>query len=114
MKLPYHYLFFTILLMGFFANSQSNPKKKAQVITNEMSQFLDLTKKESNAVFQIQLNRFIEAKDIRSKFFDQPTIQKEKLKLLGNKVYNDLKNLLGVDRIKKWKDFKNNKNHSKK
>jgi len=90
-------------------NAQVNPQKKAKKITDEMTEVLSLDKKESKAVYKIQLDRFKEGQSIRKEYADQPEIKKEKLKELGSKVYNQLKKTLGAERLKKWKDHKSKK-----
>lgn len=79
------------------------PAKKATKITDEMTEVLDLDKKESKAVYKIQFERFKEGQAIRKEYADQPEVRKEKLNKLGSKVYNQLKELLGMERLKKWK-----------
>jgi hypothetical protein len=74
-----------------------------------MTQVLDLNKKESKAVYQVQLKRFNEGKSIKSQYSDQLEVRKEKLRLLGNRVYNDLKAAIGIERLKEWKKYRKNK-----
>ena len=97
------------LVFSFSLNAQQNTKKKAQKITNEITQVLDLNKKESKAVYQVQLKRFNEGKSIKSQYSDHPEVRKEKLRLLGNRVYNDLKAVIGIERLKQWKNYRKNK-----
>jgi len=109
MKNLTHKLLILLFFIGFISSAQPSPKKKAQKITNEITKVLDLNKKESKAVYQVQLTRFTEGKAIRAEFSDQPELRKEKLKLLGNRVYNDLKAVVGIERLKQWKKYKQNK-----
>jgi len=74
-----------------------------------MSKVLSLDKKESKAVYKIQLNRFNESKSIVKEYTNQPEIKKQKLNKLGSKVYNQLKDLLGMERLKIWRSYKKNK-----
>lgn len=101
---------FTILALFvmFNVSAQMNPEKKAKRITAKMTEALSLTEKESNDIYQIQLNRFKEGLAIRKEY--QGAERKEKLKGVGKKIYNDLKNYLGKERLKQWRAYrKNNK-----
>ena len=71
-----------------------------------MSKVLSLDKKESKAVYKIQLNRFKKSALIKSEHANEPVIRKQKLKKLGNEVYNQLKAVLGIVRLKKWKQHR--------
>ena len=109
MKNLTHKLLILLFFIGFISSAQPSPKKKAQKIANEMTQVLDLNRKESKAVYQVQLKRFNEGKSIKSQYSDQPEVRKEKLRLLGNRVYNDLKAVIGIERLKQWKQHRKNK-----
>lgn len=109
MKKFTHRLIIALLFVSFISTAQQNTKKKAQKIANEMTQVLDLNRKESKAVYQVQLKRFNEGKSIKSQYSDQPEVRKEKLRLLGNRVYNDLKAVIGIERLKQWKQHRKNK-----
>ena len=97
----------TIALLFFISlfsiSIAQNPSKKAKKITDEMTEILALNKKESKAVYKIQFERFKEGQSIREEYADQPEVRKQKLNKLGSKVYNQLKDYLGMDRLKKWK-----------
>jgi len=92
-----------VLIITINLNAQAKPEKKAKKIATEMSKVLSLDKKESKAVYKIQLNRFNESKSIVKEYTNQPEIKKQKLNKLGSKVYNQLKDLLGMERLKIWK-----------
>lgn len=109
MKKFTHKLIIALLFVSFISSAQQNTKKKAQKIANEMTQVLDLNKKESKAVYQVQLKRFNEGKYIKSQYSDQLEVRKERLRLLGNRVYNDLKAAIGIERLKEWKKYRKNK-----
>ena len=98
-----------VLIITINLNAQAKPEKKAKKIATEMSKVLSLDKKESKAVYKIQLNRFNESKSIVKEYTNQPEIKKQKLNKLGSKVYNQLKDLLGMERLKIWKSYKKNK-----
>jgi len=98
-----------VLIITINVNAQAKPEKKAKKIATEMSKVLSLDKKESKAVYKIQLNRFNESKSIVKEYTNQPEIKKQKLNKLGSKVYNQLKDLLGMERLKIWKSYKKNK-----
>ena len=83
--------------------SAQTPQKKAKKVTDEMTEVLSLNKKEAKAIYKIQLERFQEGKSIRDEYSDQPEVRKTKLNKLGSKVYNQLKDYLGIERLKKWK-----------
>ena len=98
-----------VLIITINLNAQAKPEKKAKKIATEMSKVLSLDKKESKAVYKIQLNRFNESKSIVKEYTNQPEIKKQKLNKLGSKVYNQLKDLLGMERLKIWRSYKKNK-----
>jgi hypothetical protein len=95
-----------VLIITINVNAQAKPEKKAKKIATEMSKVLSLDKKESKAVYKIQLNRFNESKSIVKEYTNQPEIKKQKLNKLGSKVYNQLKDLLGMERLKIWRSHK--------
>lgn len=95
-----------VLIITINLNAQAKPEKKAKKIATEMSKVLSLDKKESKAVYKIQLNRFNESKSIVKEYTNQPEIKKQKLNKLGSKVYNQLKDLLGMERLKIWRSHK--------
>lgn len=103
------------LLIFFFATNlqaQKQLEKKAQKIASEITEVLELNDEESKAVYNIHLERFKTAKEIREKYKDDEATKKEELKKLGNKVFNQMKNTLGKERMKKWnKHKKSNKNN---
>lgn len=96
-------LFFTLAV-----NAQPKPEKKAQKFTDEITEVLSLNKEESKAVYQIQLERFKEVQSIEKEFADNPEMKKIKAKALGNKVFNQMKKVLGEERQKQWKEYKSN------
>lgn len=97
------------LIMSLGMNAQAKPEKKAQKFTDEMTQVLSLNEADSKSIYEIQLVRFKESQKIESEFADNPEGEKEKMKALGNKVFNEVKKVLGEERQKKWKDYKENK-----
>ena len=89
-------------------SAQPSPEKKAKKFTDEMTKVLSLNEEESSAIYQIQLDRFKENQVIEKEFANDPEQKKEALKKLGNKVFNQTKNILGAERQKKWKEYKSN------
>lgn len=105
----------TILVVLFLStflqvNAQS-PEKQAKKLTDKMSEVMALSKAESEAVYNIQFARFKESEEIKKEFQGEPEEMKEKLKLLGNKTFNEMKNAVGVDKMKQWKEYQSNKNN---
>lgn len=90
-------------------NAQS-PEKQAKKITDTMTEVLSLTKEESEAIYKIQLSRFKESDEIKKEHEDMDT-RKEKLKVLGNKVFNEMKSLVGKEKLKTWNEYKSKKNN---
>jgi len=103
-------LAFIVLLASISLNAQPNPAKKAQKFTDEMTEVLKLNKEESKAIYDIQLYRFKETQAINKEFADDPETKKEKLKVLSNKVFNQVKDIIGVERQKQWKAYKDENN----
>lgn len=104
-----HVLAIVVLFLSLSVSAQQKLEKKAQKFTDEMTQVLSLNKEESKAIYEIQLERFKESQLIQKEYADDPDMKKEKLKELGNKVYNQVKKVLGVERQKQWKDYKSKK-----
>lgn len=105
----------TILAVLFLStclqvNAQS-PEKQAKKITDTMAEVLSLSKEESEAVYKVQLSRFKESDEIKKEFENEPEDLKEKLKILGNKVFNEMKNVVGVEKMKQWNQYKSKKNN---
>ena len=99
---------FTILafVLTLGVNAQENPEKKAKKLANEFTKVLSLNEEESKSIYEIQLERFKSAQSINEEFADQPELKKEKLKILGDKTFNQIKNVLGMERQKQWKEYK--------
>lgn len=103
------FLFAFVAIISFTAlSAQPNPEKKAKKFADEMTQVLSLNEEESEAIYKIQLERFKENQAIQKDFADDPEKKKEALKNLGNKVFNQMKNVLGQERQKRWKEYKSN------
>ena len=92
------------LFLSFGMTAQN--KEKAQKISNEMTEVLSLNKKESKAVYKIHYDKLNESDAIKKEFANDPEVKKQKLKSLGNKVYNQIKEAIGIERLKKWKNYK--------
>ena len=103
------------LLLVFCAlnlQAQKQLEKKAEKLSSEITEVLKLNDDESKAVYNIHLERFKAAKEIREKYKDDEATKKEKLKKLGNTVFNQMKETLGKERMKKWnKHRKSTKNN---
>lgn len=87
-------------------SAQENPEKKAKKLANEFTQVLSLNEEESKAIYEIQLERFKSVQSVNKEFADEPEVKQEKLKVLGDKVYNQIKDVLGMERQKQWKEYK--------
>lgn len=101
-----HVFTIIVLFLSLSVSAQQKLEKKAQKVTDEMTEVLSLNKEESKAIYEIQLERFKENQAIKKEYADDPEMKKEKLKELGNKVYNEVKKVLGVERQKQWKAYK--------
>ena len=99
---------FTILAFVFAlgVSAQENPEKKAKKLADEFTTVLSLNEQESKAIYEVQLERFKSAQAINKEFADQPEVKQEKLKALGDKTFNEIKNVLGIERQKQWKEYK--------
>ena len=93
-----------VITLGVTA--QENPEKKAKKLANEFAQVLSLNEEESKAIYEIQFERFKSAQAINKEFADQSDEKQEKLKALGDKTFNQIKNVLGMERQKQWKEYK--------
>lgn len=95
-----------VFVLTLSVSAQENPEKKAEKLANEFTQVLSLNEEESKAIYRIQLERFKTAQAINKEFAEQPEIKQEKLKALGDKTFNQIKNVLGMERQKQWKEYK--------
>jgi len=102
-------LFVSLFISSFAANAQKKMEKKAKKITTEITEVLKLNKKESKAVYQIQIDRLKESASIKKEYADDKIVRKQKLKKLGNKIFNQMKKTLGAERLKQWKKHKSKK-----
>jgi len=100
-----------VLFTTFSLSAQANPEKKAQKFTDEMTEVLSLSKAESKAVYEIQVERFKETQSINEEFADDPDTKKEKIKELGSKIYKEMKQVLGAERQNQWKEYMSKKNN---
>jgi ribulose kinase len=101
-------IFGVALFVASIINAQPKPEQKAKKFADEMTKVLQLNKEESQAIYDIQLARFKENQEIEKNYANDPETKKEKLKELGNKVFNETKKVIGEDRQKKWKEYKSN------
>jgi hypothetical protein len=95
-----------VFVMTLGVTAQENPEKKAKNLANEFTKVLSLNEDESKAIYEIQLERFKSAQAINEEFAEQPEIKQEKLKAVGDKTFNQIKNVLGTERQKQWKEYK--------
>lgn len=101
-----HVFALMVLFLTFAATAQPNPEKKAQKFTDEMTKVLSLNTEEAKAIYDIQVNRFKENQAIQKEFGNDPETKKEKMKDLGNKVFAEVRNVLGKERQQQWKAYK--------
>lgn len=102
----------SLFLMATSLQAQKKMEKRAKKITAEMTEVLDLTKKEAKSVLEVQMFKLKEGKAIRANY--EGDERKAELKKLGNKIYNQMKDALGgkekgKSRLKKWKQHLKNK-----
>ncbi|WP_439130904.1 hypothetical protein [Polaribacter sp.] len=102
-------LFFLFIFSFSISLNAQKAEKKAEKFTARITKALDLSKADQKKVYKIQVERFNEGKEIRQKYKDDDEAKKEALKNLGKKVYNQMKNALGKEQIKKWKAYRKSK-----
>lgn len=100
-----------VFLSTFLQVNAQIPEKQAKKFTDRITEALSLTKEESESVYKIQLARFKDSESIKKEFEDDEETRKEKLKELGNKVFNEMKTLLGKEKMKQWNEFRTKKNN---
>ncbi|WP_242093846.1 hypothetical protein [Aestuariivivens sediminicola] len=96
----------SFLMITLGLNAQPKPEKKAKKFADEMTEVLSLNKKESQAIYEIQVERFTEIQALRKTYADDPETLKEKQRALGKKVFNQVKNVIGKERQQQWKAYK--------
>lgn len=104
-----HVFALIVLFLSLSINAQPTPEKKAKKIADEYIKVLSLNEEDSKAIYKIQLDRFTESDSIDVEFANDPEAKKEKMKVLGNKVYNQVKDFLGKDRLVLWREYKSKK-----
>lgn len=90
-------------------NAQSS-EKKAQKLADEVGEVLSLSKKEVKGVYEIQLVRFQQMKEINQKHKGTEDEKKQLRKEVSNNTYREMKQFLGNERMKKWDEYKKSKN----
>ena len=98
-----------LFITSFSMNAQQAVEKNAQKIADEVTEVLSLNKEESDAVYQIQLNRFKENVNIKKEFKDDPEARKAAMKKNGDNTSKQMKQLLGNERMKLWLEHKQSK-----
>lgn len=98
-----------LFITSFSMNAQQNPEKMAKKIADEVTEVLSLNQEESDAVYQIQLNRFKETVSIKKEFKDDPEARKAAMKKNGDNTSKQMKQLLGNERMKIWVQHKDSK-----
>lgn len=88
------------------ASAQINPEKKAKKLSQKMQKALDLSEKETQDIYEMQYNRFVKANEITDEYAGQPDVIRQKRKALGKDIYNQLKNYLGKERLKEWREWR--------
>lgn len=102
-------LLLPILIIFTSLGLSAQNKSKAKEISQEMTEVLSLNKKEAKTIYKIQLNRLNESDALKKEYAHAPEEKKQQLKKLGKKVYNEIKEAIGVERLKEWKEYKKNK-----
>lgn len=88
------------------ASAQINSDKRATKLSQKMKKALDLSKEETQDIYDMQYERFEKANRLKEKYAGQPDVLKQKRKKLGKEIYNNLKNYLGKDRLKEWRKWR--------
>tara|TARA_B100000900_G_scaffold226448_1_gene192288 strand:- start:8062 stop:8385 length:324 start_codon:yes stop_codon:yes gene_type:complete len=101
-------LFLTTILSCFcyVGFSQKTPEEMAKKITNEIAKVLSLDEVQKEEVYTIQLDRFMQAAEIRQNHEAEPQIKKAKLKKVYNKLYGKMKAIIGKERMQKWSEYR--------
>jgi pantothenate kinase type III len=104
---PLNTLIVVLFLCSFTtASAQINSDKRATKLSQKMKKALDLSKEETQDIYDMQYERFEKANRLKEKYADQPDVLKQKRKELGKEIYNNLKNYLGKDRLKEWRKWR--------
>jgi hypothetical protein len=100
-------LLVVLFLCSFsMASAQVNSDKRATKLSQKMKKALDLSKQETQDIYDMQYKRFEKANRLKEEYADQPDVLKQKRKELGKEIYNNLKNYLGKDRLKEWRKWR--------
>lgn len=101
-------LIFVLTLSVTAVFAQDIDAERAALLTNEMAQVLSLSEEEKAKVYEIQLNRFKAAMEIRTKYADDANARKAALRKVYDKLHGKLKGTIGSDKMKAWAKYKRN------
>jgi hypothetical protein len=87
-----------VLIITINVNAQAKPEKKAKKIATEMTKVLDLSKKESKAVYKIHLDKFNASTAIKKQFASEPEVKKQNLKKIRKQCLQPIKRCFGKQR----------------
>lgn len=101
-------LIFALTLTTTVVFAQDIAEERAAELTNEMAQVLSLSDEDKAKVYEIQLNRFKAAMEIRTKYADDADARKAALRKIYDKLHGNLKGTIGSDKMKAWGNYKRN------
>jgi BioD-like phosphotransacetylase family protein len=103
-----HMLIFALTLSVAAVFAQDIAAERAAELTNEMAQILSLSEADKAKVYEIQLNRFQAAMEIRTKYVDDADARKAALRKVYDKLHGKLKGTIGSEKMKAWGNYKRN------
>ena len=98
-------LFIVIALVSINLNAQI--EKNAKKITDEMTEVMDLSKEQSDQVYQFNLKRLKKMRSIRK---ENEGLSKEEIKIIMQPVQKEfameLRELVGREKMKNWAEYR--------
>ena len=103
-----HILIFALALSATAVFAQDIAAERAAELTNEMAKVLSLSEEDKTKVYEIQLNRFQAAMEIRTQYAGDTDAKKAALRKVYDKLHGKLKGTIGSDKMKAWGNYKRN------
>ena len=105
-------LFIVIALLSI--NLYAQVEKNAKKLTDEMTKVMDLSKEQSNQVYEFNIKRLKKMRSVRK---ENEGLSKEELKKILQPIQKEfameLRALVGQEKMKYWAEYRNDKKKNK-
>ena len=101
---------FLVILAFISINLNAQIEKNAKKFTDEMTTVMELSQEESAELYEMNLNRLKELREIRNENKDMDKDELKKLVQPIQKKYSkELRVMVGNEKMEKWKDYRKEK-----